>query len=365
MKYPQKINYRIFTAGKNEFPAMVDTLLGCLPEDEVILRLVFFGMPPDNKEYLKRRTILREKISLRFRNSQPALSYVAQPPLNGALTVEIHSYRPDEEDCIEFNRIEDFPYVLLRSHTGRFLFAGGLQGNILNETLANQSQQVFEIVKALLEKEKFPVNSIIRQWNYIEKITGFENENQNYQSFNNARSEFYAAADWSNGYPAATGIGADPGGILIDFDAAIFTSPDTYATPINNKLQIAAHNYSGNVLAAAQSKKLTPKFERAKSMAFGDKKLVYISGTAAIRGEQSLHGVGLEQQLHITVENIAQLTGDAKPVMLRVYLKESTDYEEAERLMKTYYPDIPISYMCADVCRDELLIEIEGIAVTQ
>jgi hypothetical protein len=32
-------------------------------------------------------------------------------------------------------------------------------------------------------------------------------------------------------------------------------------------------------------------------------------------------------------------------------------------LMNTYGLNIPISYMWADVCRDELLIEIEGIAI--
>ena len=85
--------------------------------------------------------------------------------------------------------------------------------------------------------------------------------------------------------------------------------------------------------------------------------------TAAIRGEESLKGVGLERQLRITMENIAELIADAKLVKLRVYLKNKSDYEEAERLMNTYGLNIPISYMWADVCRDELLIEIEGIAI--
>ncbi|MDL2221945.1 endoribonuclease L-PSP, partial [Parabacteroides sp. OttesenSCG-928-N08] len=96
---------------------------------------------------------------------------------------------------------------------------------------------------------------------------------------------------------------------------------------------------------------------------FDDRRLIYISGTAAIRGEESLTGVGLDRQLHITMENIAELIGDAKPVMLRVYLKEKEFYEEACRLMNEYKLNIPISYMWADVCRDELLIEIEGVAV--
>ena len=214
-----------------------------------------------------------------------------------------------------------------------------------------------------MRREGFPVNCIIRQWNYIEQITRFDGPDQHYQMFNNARADFYEKTDWKNGYPAATGIGANLGGILVDLDAAVFARPECYATPIDNKLQIAAHAYSAQVLEAAQQKKATPKFERAKSMTFDDRRIVYISGTAAIRGEESLVGVGLGRQLHITMENIGQLIGKAKLKMLRVYLKEKSFYEEARELLEGYNLNIPISYMWADVCRDELLIEIEGIAI--
>ena len=142
-----------------------------------------------------------------------------------------------------------------------------------------------------------------------------------------------------------------------------YSRPACFATPIDNKLQIAAHAYSPQVLETAQQQKTTPKFERAKSMTFDDRKLIYVSGTAAIRGEESLTGVGLERQLHITMENIAQLTGDAQLKMLRVYLKNKSDYKEAYEVLSSYQLAIPVSYMCADVCRDELLIEIEGIAI--
>ena len=101
-------------------------------------------------------------------------------------------------------------------------------------------------------------------------------------------------------------------------------------------MQIAAHAYSDQVLEAAQQKKATPKFERAKSMTFDDRRIVYISGTAAIRGEESLVGVGLGRQLHITMENIGQLIGKAKLKMLRVYLKEKSFYEEARELLEGY-----------------------------
>jgi len=337
--------------------------LSQLPQNEVIMRLAFFGTPGTNEEYVARRVLLREKIRRYYGDCEPALSYVSQPPLNAPLLMEVHSYVPDAQDRITFRHYQGVPYVLLENASGRFLFAGGFQGDVLHFGIEPQSVEAFRLLGDVLRREGFPLNSIIRQWNYIERITAFDGQDQHYQAFNNARSDFYSKTEWTNGYPAATGIGANLGGILIDVDAAVFTTPDAFATPIDNKLQVAAHAYSEQVLEVARQKKTTPKFERAKSMTFQDRKLIYISGTAAIRGEESLTGVGLERQLRITMENIAELIADAKLVKLRVYLKNKSDYEEAERLMNTYGLNIPISYMWADVCRDELLIEIEGIAI--
>lgn len=364
MNYCDKIHYNLYTAVKADFPAMVDSLLAQLPEDETIIRLSFFGTPSSNEEYVTRRILLREKIRRRYGSHEPALSYVSQPPLNAPLIMEVHSYVPEEDDRLTFRHYRSIPYVVLKNASGRFLFAGGFHGDILNYGIEQQSTEAFHLVAEVMKKEGFPVNSIIRQWNYIEQITSFDGADQHYQSFNNIRSEFYSRTNWWNGYPAATGIGANLGGILIDLDAAVFNSPDCYAAPIDNKLQIAAHAYSEQVLEEACQKKTTPKFERAKSMTFDGRKIIYISGTAAIRGEESLKGVGLKSQLHITMENIAQLIGNAPLLMLRVYLKDKSDYEEAERLLDAYQLNIPISYMWADVCRDELLIEIEGIAGT-
>lgn len=45
------------------------------------------------------------------------------------------------------------------------------------------------------------------------------------------------------------------GGVLIDVDAAMFHTPDVFATPIDNKLQVAAHAYSEQVLEEARQKK--------------------------------------------------------------------------------------------------------------
>lgn len=363
MNYCDKISYQIYTTEKAEFEVMVDNLLSQLPKDKQLLRLVFFGTPDNNEQYVARRVILSEKLHQYYGDRQPVLTYVSQPSLKEGLQLEVHLYTSDADDSLFYKRSGGFPYVLLENNNGRFLFAGGFHGDVLNWTIERQSKEVFTLVSELLKKEGFPVNSIMRQWNYIEQITKVDGVDQHYQIFNNARSDYYATTNWDNGYPAATGIGANLGGVLVDFDAAFFTTPACYATPIDNKLQVAAHAYSDDVLKTACSKKTTPKFERAKSMTFGDRKLIYISGTAAIRGEESLTGVGLKRQLCITMENIAELLGEAKLKMLRVYLKEKSFFQEAEQLLGDYNLNIPIAYMCADVCRDELLIEIEGIAI--
>ncbi|MDR1918489.1 MAG: endoribonuclease L-PSP [Tannerellaceae bacterium] len=363
MNYCEKIQYRIYKTEREAFPVMIDRLLAQTPKEEAVLRLAFFGTPATNEEYLHRRSILWEKAGAYYGEQEPALSYVSQPPLNTPLILEVHSYLPEAGDRVHHRRLDGYPYVVLENGCGRFLFAGGFQNDLLHHTVEQQSVEVFRLIEKLLRLEDFPIHSIIRQWNYIEQITGHQQGQQNYQSFNNARSDFYGQTKWPNGFPAATGIGTNLGGVLVDLDAAVFTSPEAFARPIDNRLQVAAHAYSEKVLEVSGKKKTTPKFERAKCMGFGERQFIYVSGTAAIRGEESLKGVGLERQLHTTMENIAQLTGKARLSMLRIYLKNKDDYEESQRLMQAYHLPIPISYMCADVCREELLIEIEGIAI--
>lgn len=364
MNYCEKINYDIYTTKIDSFETMVDALLAQLPQNEHIFRLVFFGTPSDNVQYIERRTVLCNKMQKLFADHQPVLSYVSQPALDGRLTLEVHSYQADNTDTITYIPNNGFPYIVLENTDGRFLFAGGFHSDIMTFNIEQQSVEIFRLASEVLHREGFPIENIIRQWNYIERITDFEGFDQHYQMFNNVRSNFYKQATWNTGYPAATGIGTNLGGVLVDIDAAVFTRPECFTTAIDNKLQVAAHAYSSQVLETAHEQKATPKFERAKSMTFDDRKLIYISGTAAIRGEESLVGVGFERQLHITMENIAQLIDNAPLKMLRVYLKEKSDYQEAHELLDNYKLNIPISYMCADVCRNELLIEIEGIAIS-
>lgn len=363
MNYCEKIHYSILTASTTDFPSMVDELLSQLPQGATVVRLILFGSSSSNEEYIRRREVFKEKVHTRYKHQTPAISYVAQPTLDAPLIMEVHHFQPESGDIITFRSHREIPYVIIENQSGRFLFAGGFQGDVFCTDIERQAKEAFQCLGEVLEQEAFPIDSIVRQWNYIERITDFAGDNQHYQSFNNARTEFYSQTEWSKGYPAATGIGTGLGGILIDVDAALLNAPEAFVTPIDNKLQVMAHAYSDQVLKKAGLRKTTPKFERAKSITCNNRRLVYISGTAAIRGEESLNDAALEEQLRITMENIEQLSGQAHPKLLRVYLKINSDHRKAKDLMKKYDLHIPIAYMQAEVCREELLIEIEGIVI--
>ena len=161
MNYCEKIHYTILSTKRAEFAVMVDDLLSQLPQNEVIMRLAFFGTPGTNEEYVARRVLLREKIRRYYGDCEPALSYVSQPPLNAPLLMEVHSYVPDAQDRITFRHYQGVPYVLLENASGRFLFAGGFQGDVLHFGIEPQSVEAFRLLGDVLRREGFPLNRII------------------------------------------------------------------------------------------------------------------------------------------------------------------------------------------------------------
>ena len=363
MSYCTNIKYSHYSSNAGNFEEMLDDLFSQIEVEQEILRIVLFYAPDNNEEYAKQYSLLKEQVSRKFGNRQPALEYVAQKPLNASMVMEVHSYKLGETDSVSYKNDRGCNYVVIETAQGKHLFAGGWQTD-LTKDLYRQAQETFEHIGHLLAKEQMPVNAIVRQWNYVEKITANDHAGQHYQMFNNARSEFYARCTWNNGYPAATGIGTAWGGIKIDLDAVTFTDRQSMSLPIDNQLQIAAHKYSDDVLVKANSHKSTPKFERARSLNISGEKLIYISGTAAIRGENSLSHLDPPHQLDIVLENIACLINQTPLKMLRVYLKHKESYEEVRSRMTAITGKIPVAFLLADVCREELLIEIEGIALT-
>lgn len=104
----------------------------------------------------------------------------------------------------------------------------------------------------------------------------------------------------------------------------------------------------------------------------------FISGTASVVGSESVHIDNVQAQLHETMENIRVLMSQANIskyvaghigfefsdlTSVRVYIKHSHDYPIIRSLLSSYLPHCSnILYLRTDICRDNLLLEIEGIA---
>jgi len=119
-----------------------------------------------------------------------------------------------------------------------------------------------------------------------------------------------------------------------------------------------------------------PCFARATIAKLGGRPQLLIGGTASILGEDSVHIGDVDAQLHETLRNIAALIAaaradsmeSAKALLarlssLRIYIRDAAD---AAAILST------VGHLCGDaavveaaianVCRPELLVEIEAIA---
>jgi enamine deaminase RidA (YjgF/YER057c/UK114 family) len=363
-------NYTVYTTEENPFEQMCQILLSQIDRESNVIKIVFFGPPQNNEEYLNQLQLLNQCTKEHFRELCPLVSYVSQKPLKGMLNAEVVTIMPNENVHLVYGE----NYMVLDNGISRELITGGILPPDISDTPTVQSNAVFAKLEAILLLEKFPLNSIVRQWNYIENISLFTGNFQNYQAFNDSRSHFYAKTNWPAGFPAATGIGTQSGGIMVEVIAFI-GEEGLINRALDNPLQTAAHKYSQGVLLGAfdpcTQKRTTPKFERGRIVGLASQPAIYISGTAAIRGETSLITDDVTEQTRITMENIDHLIAPVNTQLspttceyklLRIYVKNPSQMEVVRTYMKANYPDIKKIYVCADICRDELLVEIEGIA---
>lgn len=332
-------------------------ILGRLDRDHSVISVVYFFAAGSDEVCLLNGHILQSTTASALRDC-PLVSYVPQRPMGGRLVAEILYIKGNpevemREDC-----------VVLRSGGCEEILTQGIRFPSSGD-IGEQSAKVFDRIGNILERESFAVSDIVRQWNYIDHITSVSEGVQNYQLFNDARSDFYSGADWEDGYPAATGIGCDSGGVMVmvyavkGFDGADF--------PLDNPLQVPAHRYSGKVLASGkEAVRTTPKFERGRLL--GD--VVFVSGTAAIKGEdsefsedarvQALGAIDVVEHL-VAPSNISPDCSAFRFGYLRVYVRRPQDLEPVREMFISHFKDTPIHFLQADICRPELLLELEGV----
>ena len=124
----------------------------------------------------------------------------------------------------------------------------------------------------------------------------------------------------------------------------------------------------------------SPKFSRAVALALGDYLTTWVSGTASIVDAESCHPGDPDKQTEQTLDNIERLIAPENftahglkeagaslrdLAKVRVYLKRPEDLARCRAVCERRMPGVPAIYAVADICRPELLVEIEGVAFSR
>lgn len=337
-----------------------------------IFKLNYFVDTKSDKDYAELVENIRGQVDELF-TEKFVQNFIAQPPLSCKIVIEAFYYDPSVWKLTNISVGENSAAIFDNGNT-RFL-VGMVQSNHIRSCNINAENAFADLVN-LLDQAGLEMKHIIRQWNYLEDILGFDGEEQRYQEFNNVRSRYYGDAFHEKGYPAATGIGMNRGGVIIEFVAV--KSDEVISKPVDNPGQISAHKYSNEVLVGDECVlKTTPKFERARYLELQDKKLILISGTASIVGEKTMGVNDPVMQTEVTIENIQRLYSEevlqsisdgkleARYGHARVYVKYRKDFPAIRRALKKHYGNLPVVYIIADICRNDLLVEIEGKVILE
>jgi len=309
----------------------------------------------------------------------PALNMTVHPPLKPWKTAVEAAFVVKGSCEIEYKFFDNLPYLIIESEKGRELWAGGLSSFSFPDDTRTAAEKAFDIAVSILDRERMSLNDIVRQWNYIGDILKIRDSYQNYQIFNEVRSEYYQRYRTVKGFPAATGVGMKHGGVIIDL-CALQPDKSVIIKPVDNPNQVNAYEYGQKVLKGLADKgktvKHAPQFERGLLLANFSHSTLYISGTASIIGQETVGVEDIEKQTIVTIENIKKLSDPSriselvsrphepgeKYGLLRAYVKRQSDFGVVRQICEKFFPQIPVSYVEADICRDDLLIEIEGEA---
>lgn len=109
-------------------------------------------------------------------------------------------------------------------------------------------------------------------------------------------------------------------------------------------------------------------FERGSVVEFGDRKHVFISGTASINNKgEVLYSGNVENQTQRMWENVETLLKEGESSYndvnyIIVYLRDIADTTRVDHLFEERFPHIPRVLVLAPVCRPTWLIEMECMA---
>ena len=293
----------------------------------------------------------------------PATTYVGQPPCAAGQDVELQVYAviPSSPGSARVQHLspanEHATAKLIEIGHARHLYIGNVSGegrdHIPLGPFGRQSDTMFDTVLEILREQGTTFRDVLRTWIYLDDI------DRDYRALNESRNAFFEREGVER-LPASTGIGGKlhPRGTFCSMDAYALLNPDiarieVLSTPTLNE----APQYGSS-------------FSRGMKMALSEQTCLFISGTASVdECGQTAHVGDVRGQLERMLVNIEGLLAPqgaswADVVHGVTFLKSAAHAELYRELCEERgMMEIPHTVVQADVCRPELLSEMEAIAV--
>ena len=200
----------------------------------------------------------------------------------------------------------------------------------------------------------------LRIWNYFDAINEGVADEERYRRFCSGRAAGLGPS-FAGNYPAASAIGTRGNERRVQVYAIAARAA---GTSVENPRQWSAWRYPREYGPTA------PGFARGMRAPTHSPQL-YISGTAAVVGHASHHAGDIEAQLEETMKNLDSLLQSAQSKnalgqgggdILKVYVRNAGDARHVEsQLRERLGANVPLVLLHGDICRAELLLEIDGI----
>lgn len=239
-----------------------------------------------------------------------------------------------------------------------YCFLEELAAPRLDASREAQTTRMFETIERVLAAEGMEFRHLVRTWFYFDRIFDW------YDEFNRARTPFFESRGTFDGLvPASTGIGIAnrlgapmvAGALAIRPKAGSAVSVREVPSP----LQCSAVAYQS-------------AFSRAVEVKRDGRRELYISGTAGIEPGGRTACLGDPRaQMDLTMRVVAALLESRRMdwrhcTRAIAYVKRPEDAPLfAEWLARHALAHLPFTWMHGDICRDDLLFEIELDAVEQ
>ncbi|MFO0902341.1 MAG: dioxygenase [Pirellulales bacterium] len=323
----------------------------------------------------------RRALSDFYGDRMPATNYVLQPPCEGqALALEAWAVGGNGV------RVEH-PHqdVVTVDYDGlHWIYLGGIAASEGPATAYEQARTGFRELARRLDQAGATMGDVVRVWLHQGGITEVEESTERYRELNRARTDFFddevtrgtmtVHRGNADHYPASTGIGTLCRGFSVSGMALKTTRTDVRLRPLENPQQTSSFQYAPSFSAKS------PKFSRAMAVQIGDYVTTWVSGTASIIRSESVFVGDAAAQTRQSLDNIERLIAPdnfARHGMegvesslhdlakIRVYVKRPEDYEACRAVCERRLGPVPAVYALADVCRPELLVEVEGVAFSR